>query len=321
MEKSRNKIEEFGNADIGHYSGLDVVACQRSAPGACGHHGGVFLVTSDKRILFTCYLEPSAYSGYHKYTPEEDISKVFPAYDNLRHDSDNWEELGLGLGNVLYIRKDILEAFMNASKAILNADKELILYSCWIDAVFEVLEPGHSAELIRSIKKKADERDALRKRITELQQKTESQDITEITQKNIFKIKPEEILIWRCSNVVEGMDKEGHLFQFHYSNYRMLTKPISLLFYKGKFWKTFFPILINWKSIQRLIQPVKLWVVTSPFTKVKYGPEWNDRHLPGHTLLIRSEYTERFDELIGLYLEKFCSHNCFGIIKHIRGAE
>ena len=113
------------------------------------------------------------------------------------------------------------------------------------------------------------------------------------------------------------MDKEGHLFQFHYSNYRMLTKPISLLFYKGKFWKTFFPILIKWKSIQRLIQPVKLWVVTSPFTKVKYGPEWNDRHLPGHTLLIRSEYIERFDELIGLYLEKFCSHNCFGIIKHI----
>ncbi|MBQ1891416.1 MAG: hypothetical protein II164_03625, partial [Firmicutes bacterium] len=77
-------MEEFGREDLERLTGLDVIACQVAAPGACGYHGGVFLITSDKRILFTCYLEPSAYSGYHKYTPEEDISKVFPAYDNLR---------------------------------------------------------------------------------------------------------------------------------------------------------------------------------------------------------------------------------------------
>ena len=294
MFADRN-VEEFGREDLERLTGLDVIACQVAAPGACGYHGGVFLITSDKRILFTCYLEPSAYSGYHKYTPEEDISKVFPAYDNLRHDSDNWEELGLGLGNVLYIRKDILEAFMNASKAILNADKELILYSCWIDAVFEVLEPGHSAELIRSIKKKADERDALRKRITELQQKTESQDITEITQKNIFKIKPEEILIWRCSNVAEGMDKEGHLFRYKYGSYKI---PI-----KG--------------GVPLLIRPIFSWEHSTRH----YGPQWDERNLPGYTLLIRRDYLDQFDELIQLFFEKFCSHNCFGIIKHIRGAE
>ena len=294
MFADRN-VEEFGREDLERLTGLDVIACQVAAPGACGYHGGVFFVTSDKRILFTCYLEPSAYSGYHKYTPEEDISKVFPAYDNLRHDSDNWEELGLGLGNVLYIRKDILEAFMNASKAILNADKELILYSCWIDAVFEVLEPGHSAELIRSIKKKADERDALRKRITELQQKAESQDITEITQKNIFKIKPEEILIWRCSNVAEGMDKEGHLFRYKYGSYKI---PI-----KG--------------GVPLLIRPIFSWEHSTRH----YGPQWDERNLPGYTLLIRSDYLDQFDELIQLFFEKFCSHNCFGIIKHIRGAE
>ena len=321
MKEGRHLIEEFGKADIENYTGLDIIACQIAAAGACGYHGGVLLVTSDKRILFTCYLEPSAYSGYFKYTPEEDIPKVFPEFEILRKDHERWKDTYLGLGNILYVRNDYFEAFSKAAEDLLAADHEMVLYSCWKDAILEAIEPGQNVELIRNIKAKADERDAIRDRITELQEETESQEVTVITQENIFKINPENILIWRCWNNVEGMDKEGHLFQFHYSNYRMLTKPISLLFYRGKFWKTFFPILRNWKSIQRLIQPVKLWVVTSALTKVNYGPEWDDRHLPGHTLLIRSEYTRRFDGLIRLFFEKFCSHNCFGIIKHIRGAE
>lgn len=294
MFADRN-VEEFGREDLERLTGLDVIACQVAAPGACGYHGGVFLITSDKRILFTCYLEPSDYSGHYKYTPEEDLPIVFPDYDSLEVNKRDWHEQDLGMGNTLYVRRDYLEAYFRAANELLAADRERILYSCWIDALLEAIEPGHNAELIRSIKKEADARDALRQHITELQHETESQIITEITRDNIFSIEPESILIWRCSNVAEGMDKEGHLFRYKYGSYKI---PI-----KG--------------GVPLLIRPIFSWEHSTRH----YGPQWDERNLPGYTLLIRSDYLDQFDELIQLFFEKFCSHNCFGIIKHIRGAE
>ena len=85
MDTFEPEIIEVGNDEVAGLLGLDVVAFQIAEGGAMGYHGGVFFVTSDKKVYSTCYLEPSAYTGFSKYMSMENLEKVFPPLSDFNH--------------------------------------------------------------------------------------------------------------------------------------------------------------------------------------------------------------------------------------------
>ena len=85
MEAWGFNVIAVGDEDADRLTGLDIVAFQMAEPGAMGYHGGVFFVTSDKGIYFTCYLEPSAYSGYMETMSWDKLEGVFPPLKDFDH--------------------------------------------------------------------------------------------------------------------------------------------------------------------------------------------------------------------------------------------
>ena len=85
---------------------LEVVAFHQSAPGACGYHGVIRLITSDRRLYMIRYL----YDDW----PFEDIVNLFPGYDQIVAACQTcqplpvgWLYQNMGLGNALFLRKEI----------------------------------------------------------------------------------------------------------------------------------------------------------------------------------------------------------------------
>lgn len=144
-----NELEPItvGNEDLADLLGLDIVAFQLAEGGAMGYHGGVFFVTSDKKIYSTCYLEPSAYTGFSKYMSMENLEKVFPPLSDFNHGlmgfgvqkPEGWHYSYLGFGNHLLVRDDLHEGFREAAKKLLDEDTNAILYGIWMDAILSVL--------------------------------------------------------------------------------------------------------------------------------------------------------------------------------------
>lgn len=145
-EKDINLIP-VGNEDLADLLGLDIVAFQLAEGGAMGYHGGVFFVTSDKKVYFTCYLDPSAYTGFKKYISMENLEKVFPPLTDFNHGlmgfgvqkPEGWHYSYLGFGNHLLVRDDLHESFREAVKKLLDEDTNAILYGIWIEAILSVL--------------------------------------------------------------------------------------------------------------------------------------------------------------------------------------
>ena len=112
-----------------------------------GYHGGVFFVTTDRRIYSTCYLEPSDYTGHSIYMSWDNLEKVFPPLKEFNHIIANigvvfpkeWEYSYLGAGNHLLVRKDKWNAFQKASAKLEEEHPDKILYTLWLDAILEVL--------------------------------------------------------------------------------------------------------------------------------------------------------------------------------------
>ena len=147
MKEINIKPIHVGNEDLANLLGLDIVAFQLAEGGAMGYHGGVFFVTSDKKVYFTCYLEPSAYTGFKKYMSMENLEKVFPPLADFNHGlmdfgaqkPEGWHYSYLGFGNHLLVRDDLHEGFREAAKKLLNEDANAILYGIWKDAILSVL--------------------------------------------------------------------------------------------------------------------------------------------------------------------------------------
>ena len=137
-----------GNEDLTDLLGLDIVAFQLAEGGAMGYHGGVFFVTSDKKVYFTCYLEPSAYTGFSKYMSMENLEKVFPPLSDFNHGlmgfgaqkPEGWHYSYLGFGNHLLVRNDLHEDFSKAAKKLLDDHPKAILYGIWMDAILSALQ-------------------------------------------------------------------------------------------------------------------------------------------------------------------------------------
>lgn len=64
---AEDNIIKVGNKDVGDLLGLDIAAFQFAEGGAGGYDGGVFFVTAEGKVYFTCYLEPCGYTGYAEY--------------------------------------------------------------------------------------------------------------------------------------------------------------------------------------------------------------------------------------------------------------
>ena len=147
MESWGHEVIVVGDKDVESLIGLDIVAYQEAEGGAMGYHGGDFFVTSDKRVFFTCFLEPSAYSGLNVKMSDDNLRKVFPPLAEIKWGMfgmgsrypEGWHYEYLGMGNHLLVRDDLKEEFLNESDRLLRSNPELIIYNLWLDAVLSIL--------------------------------------------------------------------------------------------------------------------------------------------------------------------------------------
>lgn len=135
-------VIEVGNQDVPELMGLDIVAIQIASPGAMGYHAGVFFVTAQGQTYFTCYMEPSDYTGNHKYMSWDNLTKVLPPLNNRDQDlrePSRWSEEYLGFGNRLFVKNSIGIEFRKKAEFLLKSEPGSILYNKWLEAVLSVL--------------------------------------------------------------------------------------------------------------------------------------------------------------------------------------
>ena len=135
-------IIEVSDKDVPELMGLDIVAFQIASPGAMGYHGGVFFVTSDRKIFYTCYLKPSAYTGYSCFMSWDNLTKVFPPVKDLDADMikpSEWHHKHLGYGNHLLVKQSLEEEFRKHAKSLLKENPGSILYNKWLEAILSIL--------------------------------------------------------------------------------------------------------------------------------------------------------------------------------------
>jgi len=152
MEENKLKPLAIGNENLADLLGLDIVAFQLAEGGAMGYHGGVFFVTSAKKVYFTCYLEPSTYTGFSKYMSMENLEKVFPPLTDFNcgfmgfgaQKPEGWHYSYLGFGNHLLVRDDLHEDFNKAVKKLQDDNPGSILYNQWLPAILSVLKQANA---------------------------------------------------------------------------------------------------------------------------------------------------------------------------------
>lgn len=143
-----HEITEVGNKDVQGLIGCDIVAFQFAEPGAMGHHGGVFFISSDSKLYFTCYLEPSDYSGNFSNMSWENLLLVFPPLKDFDYgfaghgviSPEGWEYEYLGFGNHLLVKQRLWDAFINETKRFLAEHPDTILYNLWMAATLNALK-------------------------------------------------------------------------------------------------------------------------------------------------------------------------------------
>lgn len=138
---------EVGKEDLEQLQGLEIVAFQIAEPGAMGYHGGVFFVTSDKKVYSTCYLEPSAYTGNHRGMSYQDLESVFPPLKEFDHGlfghnpviPEGWHYSYLGCGNHLLVKGSMWVSFEKKVAKLEKEHPETILYNLWLQTIHSIL--------------------------------------------------------------------------------------------------------------------------------------------------------------------------------------
>lgn len=141
-------IITVGDKDLSNLLGLDIVAFQIAESGAMGYHGGVFFITTDKKAYYTCYLSPSAYTGFSQAMSWDNLTKVFPPLPDYKKVPlgiglrclAGWHYEYLGVGNHLIVREDMKERFLKAADKLLHEHPGSILYSQWMAAILSTLD-------------------------------------------------------------------------------------------------------------------------------------------------------------------------------------
>lgn len=147
MKAKGQKVIEFDETEAKSLLGLNIVACQIAEGGAMGIHGGVFLVSSEGKVFFTCLLKPSDYTGFKKHTPLDILTKILPALEEFNpglmgHGVSvprGFNYRYLGFGNHLLIKDCIYEEFDELAKKRIMEHPDKILYNLWLDIVLDIL--------------------------------------------------------------------------------------------------------------------------------------------------------------------------------------
>lgn len=115
--------------------GLDIIAFQWAAGGACGEPGGVVFITKDAKYGITW----------------DDLCEIFPPLLQVKAGifgggfyPEEWKDQYLGLGNYLVVHESIWESFSEMAHKALehrhDVDDYAILYNIWLDVVLNVLD-------------------------------------------------------------------------------------------------------------------------------------------------------------------------------------
>ena len=135
---------DINKENINDYIGLDIVAFQWAAGGACGEPGGVVFVTRDGKVFHTNYV----FSEYR--VTGDDVCRLFPPLSSFQTGvfgggiyPEEWKDQYLGLGNYLVVHESIWDAFTKKAKSELakwnRTGDNAILYNIWIVAVLKAL--------------------------------------------------------------------------------------------------------------------------------------------------------------------------------------
>ena len=136
---------EINKESIDDYIGLDIVAFQWAAGGACGEPGGVVFITKDGRVFHTNYAFPEyGITG-------EDLCRIFPPISSFEvgifgggNYPSEWKGQYLGLGNYLVVHESIWDGFTKKAKSELASrhikGDNVIIYNIWIVAVLKALQ-------------------------------------------------------------------------------------------------------------------------------------------------------------------------------------
>ena len=138
MESWGHEVIVVGDKDVESLIGIDIVAFQMAEGGAMGYPGGVFFVTSDKRIFFTSIWEQMS---------DDNLLKVFPPLAEVKWGlfgrgtryPEGWHYEYLGMGNHLLVRDDLKKEFLKESERLLRSKPDSILYNMWLDTVLSLL--------------------------------------------------------------------------------------------------------------------------------------------------------------------------------------
>lgn len=142
-----HEVIEVGEENVSSLTGVDIAAVQFAEGGAMGYHGGVFIVTTDAKIYYTCYLKPSPYTGFSKSMSLDDLRLITPQVTVFLQEDRlpprGWQYSYLGAGNHLFVREDYKKRFDKSVNRLEQSSPNAILYNLWMDAVLEIL---HSSD-------------------------------------------------------------------------------------------------------------------------------------------------------------------------------
>ena len=135
---------EINVSNVERAFGLDIVAFQWAAGGACGEPGGVIFITRDSQVYHTNYV-------FDRYgITVDDLCEIFPPLAHIKAGvfgggvyPAGWKDQYLGLGNYLVVHESIWEDFSDMANKELerrqSEDDYAILYNIWADVVLKVL--------------------------------------------------------------------------------------------------------------------------------------------------------------------------------------
>ena len=138
-------IIEIDSSNKDKAIGLDIVAFQWAAGGACGEPGGVVFITKDSKVYHTNYV----FDNYGITC--DDICEIFPPLEHIDVGvfggglyPDGWKDQYLGLGNYLVVHESIWEDFTQTAELELarlhDEGTDVILYNIWDSVILKVLK-------------------------------------------------------------------------------------------------------------------------------------------------------------------------------------
>ena len=138
MKKEVRDFTELSLENINDVKDENIIAIQYAEPGAMGEMAGVYILTNDKNLYHTNYLQG--------YISLEVLQKQFRSISGLYfgglfcssfpQENTYFKSINLGFGNALLIKKEKIEDFKKQlEKHNISINSRGQLYQKWIDVM------------------------------------------------------------------------------------------------------------------------------------------------------------------------------------------